>query len=86
MEKGMESERDMWSVLWSGLCKIRPNDEKVSSSLDGVDIHDLIMEASEKRVRIEMVLEPAEGGGLRHEINVEPWEPFKATCPYGKDV
>ena len=61
-------------------------EEKVSSSLDVVTIQDLIKEASEKRVRIEMVLEPAEGGGLRQEINVEPWEPFRAVCPYGKDA
>lgn len=83
MEKEMEFEDKLRGSTYYAT---QADGEKVSSSLDGVDIHDLIKEASEKRVRIEIVLEPAEGGGLRQEINVEPWEPFKATCPYGKDV
>lgn len=47
---------------------------------------ELSQEAREKRVRIEINLEPNGCGQTRESVTVEPWEPYEPTCPHGMPI
>ena len=47
---------------------------------------ELSQEAREKRVRIEINLEPNGYGQTRETVTVEPWEPYEPKCPIGTPV
>ena len=50
------------------------------------DLNSLAEIAKKEKVRIEIVIEPTETQDIRKDITVEPWEPYRMTCPYGADI
>ncbi len=46
------------------------------------DLNDIFKMAQERRLRVEIVMEPDHYGAYRQQLTVEPWQSFEPRCPY----
>ena len=55
-------------------------------SIDEMTIKELCELSSEKKVEIEIRLEPNECGGINTTFTVQPWEKYEPFCPHGTPI
>lgn len=46
------------------------------------DLNDIFQMAQERKLRVEIVMEPDHYGGYRQTLTVEPWQSYEPLCPY----